>query len=388
MQHQLQSAIASDPNRCADSSRAEILRAQVCANRDLSFLMEAQRGLYGAMVDRSRFKELWAPSRSIACFPGYHDVNEGHGAVSAIERPIIVDGDSGFGNLDNARSPGTRTYNSNSFDANRRCSEVTRIELRKRQAIVSGILSDIISASPARRLIAMAKIVASVNAAGSLLVAPLARVRKWLSTALYFVGIPSQAEALIMLDFAGSIMTEGKCPAASSSRELPLGAQHDLDGSLSEDPHILYRPYVPDGPRDHVKTTETICALRGHKGSGGLALICKLLGGALTGIGATALNRRFAEAMLTSYVALKMVGPAHYFDHEIFPYTDFIRAAKAVAGVKQVLMSTIPNETRALNARRTTPPCMAIAGRRWSTPRATRASPNNHEARRPTGRPA
>lgn len=45
MQHQPQSVFANGSNRCAYSSPAEILRAQVYSNSDLSFLMEAQRAL-------------------------------------------------------------------------------------------------------------------------------------------------------------------------------------------------------------------------------------------------------------------------------------------------------------------------------------------------------
>ena len=49
---------------------------------------------------------------------------------------------------------------------------------------------------------------------------------------------------------------------------------------------MLYGPYTPDGPRDHTKGTGAIRAFGEHKGSG-LAFICELLGGALTGTGAT-----------------------------------------------------------------------------------------------------
>src|ERR1051325_1953196 len=49
-----------------------------------------------------------------------------------------------------------------------------------------------------------------VNAAGSLLVAPFGGVEKRLSTAPYCVGIPRQGQDPIVLDFATSIVAEGK----------------------------------------------------------------------------------------------------------------------------------------------------------------------------------
>jgi uncharacterized oxidoreductase len=190
-----------------------------------------------------------------------------------------------------------------------------------------------------------------VNAAGSLLVAPFGGVEKRLSTAPYCVGIPRQGQDPIVLDFATSIVAEGKCLVASrGGKKLPKGALVDADGTLSEDPHVLYGPYTGDGPRDHTKGTGAIRAFGEHKGSG-LAFICELLGGALTGTGATAPNRRFANGMLAFYIDPKVVDPANFFDGEITRYTDFIRATKPVAGIEQVLIPGDPE--RRMRAERT-----------------------------------
>jgi hydroxycarboxylate dehydrogenase B len=181
-----------------------------------------------------------------------------------------------------------------------------------------------------------------VNAAGSLLVAPYGGVEKRLSTAPYCVGIPRQGQDPIVLDFATSIVAEGKVLVASrGGKKLPNGALIDSDGSLSEDPHVLYGSYTPDGPRDHTKGTGAIRAFGEHKGSG-LAFICELLGGALTGTGATAPNRRFANGMLAFYVDPKVVDPANFFDGEISRYVDFIRETKPIAGVDSVLIPGDP----------------------------------------------
>src|ERR1700750_1973440 len=89
-----------------------------------------------------------------------------------------------------------------------------------------------------------------VNAAGSLLGAPYGGVEKRLSTAPYCVGIPRQGQDPIVLDFATSIVAEGKVLVASrGGKKLPKGALIDADGTLSEDPAVLYGPHSPEGPR-------------------------------------------------------------------------------------------------------------------------------------------
>ncbi len=56
-----------------------------------------------------------------------------------------------------------------------------------------------------------------------------------------------------------------------------------------------------------------------------MRFICELLGGALTGTGATSGGRRFANGMFAIYVDPKVVDPANVFDGEISRYVDFIQ---------------------------------------------------------------
>ena len=181
-----------------------------------------------------------------------------------------------------------------------------------------------------------------VNAAGSLLVAPFGGVQKRLSTAPYCVGIPRQGQDPIVLDFATSIVAEGKVLVASrGGKKLPKGALIDADGTLSEDPVVLYGPHSAEGPRDHTMGTGAIRAFGEHKGSG-LAFICELLGGALTGTGATAPDRPFANGMLAFYIDPGVIDTSNYFDGEISRYVDFIRETKPVSGVDAVLIPGDP----------------------------------------------
>ena len=117
-----------------------------------------------------------------------------------------------------------------------------------------------------------------VNAAGSILVAPYGGVERRLSTAPFCVGIPRDNAAPVVLDFATSIVAEGKVLVASrGGKKLPAGALIDPDGSLSENPSSLYGAYEMEGTRDHAQGKGAIRAFGEHKGSG-LALICELLG--------------------------------------------------------------------------------------------------------------
>src|ERR1700757_4429309 len=184
-----------------------------------------------------------------------------------------------------------------------------------------------------------------VNAAGSLLVAPFGGVEKRLSTAPYCVGIPRQGEDPIVLDFATSIVAEGKCLVASrGGKKLPDGALIDSDGTLSDDPHVLYGPYTPDGPRDHTAGTGAIRAFGEHKGSG-LAFICELLGGALTGTGATGPNRRVANGIFAIYVDPKVLDTSNFFDGEISISVPSLKDTKPAAGIDAVLIPGEPEAT-------------------------------------------
>src|SRR6202789_2293052 len=207
-----------------------------------------------------------------------------------------------------------------------KCKKVGLAAVALRNAGHIGRVGDWAEAAAAEGLIS----VHFVNAAGSLLVAPYGGVEKRLSTAPYCVGVPREGEAPIVLDFATSIVAEGNVLAASGGgKKLPRGSLIDADGTLTEDPRVLYGPYTSDDPRDHTTGTGAIRAFGDHKGSG-LAFICELLGGALTGTGATAPNRRFANGMLAFYIDPRVVDPAHFFDGEITRYVDFIRETKPI----------------------------------------------------------
>lgn len=94
------------------------LRDQLKSN-DLSFLMEAHDALSASIAEASGFRGLWASGLSIASSLGYRDSNEASWTQVAevVERiadatavPILVDGDSGFGNFNNARLAASKLW--------------------------------------------------------------------------------------------------------------------------------------------------------------------------------------------------------------------------------------------------------------------------------------
>src|SRR5450432_4530645 len=178
-----------------------------------------------------------------------------------------------------------------------------------------------------------------VNAAGSLLVAPHGGVEKRLSTAPYCVGIPRQGQDPLVLDFATSIVAEGKVLVASQGgKKVPEGALIGPDGKPSHDPHLLYGEYTPTGPRDHSKGTGAIRAFGDHKGAG-LAFMCEILGGSLSGNGATDPKRgRFANGMLSFYVDPSVFDPVGFFPADIAKYVDFVKSSRTTTPGAEILV--------------------------------------------------
>lgn len=183
-----------------------------------------------------------------------------------------------------------------------------------------------------------------VNAAGSVLVAPFGGVERRFSTAPFCVGVPRPGLSPVILDFATSLVAEGKVLVASrGGKKLPKGALIGPDGTVSEDPHLLYGEYTPEGTRDYRQGKGAIRAFGEHKGSG-LALMCELLGGALTGNGATRTGRTFANGMLSIYIDPARIDPSGFFPEEAARYIAFVKDSKPAAGHDEVLVPGEPEE--------------------------------------------
>jgi uncharacterized oxidoreductase len=189
-----------------------------------------------------------------------------------------------------------------------------------------------------------------VNAASSLLVAPFGGIDRRMSTAPYSIGIPRPGDDPLILDFATSIVAEGKVLVASQGgKKLPENALVGPDGSMSGDPHQLYGDYEPAGPRDYHAGKGAIRAFGEHKGSG-LAFMVELLGGSLTGTGAAQEERRWANGMLSFYVDPTQLDPDGFFPADVSRYVAFFKSSQPVEAGGEVLVPGEP-EIRARKKR-------------------------------------
>lgn len=92
-------------------TRFAALREEIFSPR-LSFLMEAHSGLSARIVEEAGFRGLWASGLTISASLGLRDSNEASWTqvldvleymADATARPILVDGDTGYGNFNNVR---------------------------------------------------------------------------------------------------------------------------------------------------------------------------------------------------------------------------------------------------------------------------------------------
>jgi uncharacterized oxidoreductase len=177
-----------------------------------------------------------------------------------------------------------------------------------------------------------------VNVAGSMLVAPFGGVDRRMSTAPFCVGVPVAGGAPIILDFATSLVAEGKVLVASNGgKPLPAGALIDPDGTHSTDPQTLYGPIHGPGQRNYRQGKGAIRAMGEHKGSG-LAFLCEILGGALTGGGCAGPGeRQVANGMLSIYLSPERFHSDEYFAEETRRYIDFFKSSRPAGAGGQVL---------------------------------------------------
>jgi uncharacterized oxidoreductase len=183
-----------------------------------------------------------------------------------------------------------------------------------------------------------------VNATGSVIVAPFGSTERRFSTAPYCVGVPVSGRAPLVLDFATSVVAEGKVLVASQGgRAIPEDSLIGPDGRISGDPHVLYGDYAGSDRRDPRKGAGALRAFGGHKGSG-LALMCEILGGGLTGNGCTSPDRRIANGMFSLYIDPGRVDPQGVFPDEVLRYVDYVKRAKTARPGEETLMPGEPEQ--------------------------------------------
>ena len=190
-----------------------------------------------------------------------------------------------------------------------------------------------------------------VNVRGSLLVAPFGGIDRRSSTNPFCIGVPRGGDEPIVLDFATSLVAEGKALVAlKGGKPLPPGAIVDGEGKVTSDPAPLYGDLSGGAFPDPSKGPGALRAFGEHKGFG-MNFMMEMLAGALTGSGtAGALGeserRRFCNGMLSIYIDPDALGQAPremagtLFD-EIAAYAAFVKSARPTEAGGEVL---IPGE--------------------------------------------
>lgn len=186
-----------------------------------------------------------------------------------------------------------------------------------------------------------------VNVAGSVLVAPFGGVQSRMATNPVTIGVPLDGKPPLLLDFATSLVAEGKVMIASKGgKPLPEGSLISAEGELTTDPKALY------GEHDAAMAGEirdgggAIRAMGEHKGSG-LAFMCEMLAGALTGGGcANAETDQFHNGMLSIYISPAKFGDQDQFVRDALSYVDYFKSSKPAKGVDEVLVPGEPEQRR------------------------------------------
>jgi len=188
-----------------------------------------------------------------------------------------------------------------------------------------------------------------VNVAGGELVAPYGGVDRRFSTNPMCVGVPAEgSEPMLLLDFATSLVAEGKVLVASNGgKPVPEGALITPQGELSTDPATLYGPLAVGGPRDAGAGNGALRTFGDHKGSG-IAFMCEILAGVLTG-GETSgpipggRRGRISNGMFSIYL-----DPTHFgatgFAAQAAEYARYVKASRPATPGGEVL---VPGELEA-----------------------------------------
>ena len=176
-----------------------------------------------------------------------------------------------------------------------------------------------------------------VNVVSEPVVAPFGGRDARFQTNPFCVGIPLPGRKPVLLDFATSRIAMGKVRVAMNKGEqVKPGTLLDRHGEFTTDPRELFaRP-------DH----GAIVTFGEHKGYG-LAMVCELLGGALTGgrtLHGKPASRAIWNSMLSILIDPERLGTAENLSKEAEEYIRWVRASPPMDGVDRVRMPGEPEE--------------------------------------------
>ena len=158
-------------------------------------------------------------------------------------------------------------------------------------------------------------------------VTPFGGAARLIGTNPYSFAIPTGDHDMVLVDFATSVVAEGKLQVAmAKGASVPTGYIIDKDGQPSTDPHDFYKGGM-------------LLPAAGHKGYS-LALVADILGGLLAGDDLVGRDWNLTGTFMLA-VNVEAFRPLAAFAAAVDGRLDEIKAAKPAAGFEEVL---IPGE--------------------------------------------
>ena len=178
-----------------------------------------------------------------------------------------------------------------------------------------------------------------VNVIARSIVAPYGGADARFGTNPFAAGIPLTGSKPVILDFATSVLAQGKTRVALNKGELvPPGSLLDDEGRPTREPRFGVNP--PFG---------ALLAFGEHKGYG-LALLCELLGGALaagmTHHSGDVTQKRILNGMLTVLIDPAALADRATFEQETRTFIDWVKASPAREGFESVRIAGEPERER------------------------------------------
>lgn len=183
-----------------------------------------------------------------------------------------------------------------------------------------------------------------VNTTGAgILVAPFGGINRRLSANPIAAGVPVAGGSPMILDISACTMAEGKIRVAlNKGAAVPENCIIDSQGQPTTDPRVFYGD--PPG---------AILSIAGHKGYG-LAVLCEVLAGALTGGGCSnpANAGRVINGMLSIFLDPKFFETDAAFATEIHRFIAWVKSSeKATPGGDILMPGEIEDRTKAQRER-------------------------------------
>jgi len=195
------------------------------------------------------------------------------------------------------------------------------------------------------------------NAVSQHWVAPYGAAEARFVTNPFTVGIPRPESAdgksggPIVLDFATSAIAQGKVRIAyNAGKKTPEGALMDHEGNATTNPGVLFEPV--DG---RIGALTTMAAHKGYA----LAMVCELLGAALTG-GPVTIPANQPKAGVWNNMLTIVFDPARFgtqsaFEHSTRDFVQWVKSARLAEGHDEIMMPGDP-ERKSRKARATAVP--------------------------------